>query len=157
MMRPESALAAKLSRSKVSDSELEDRFAEAEARISDVAAGFVEWVAQDLAVARAEIDRLAMGEGSVASVKAIFRIAHDIKGQGGTFGYALATAIGAPLCDFLRTATQMPTEAQVGVIKAHLLALHVVFSNGIKGDGDESVRGLLDRLAQVRSRVPPLS
>lgn len=157
MMRPETALAAKLSRSKVSESELEDRLADAEARISDIAAGFSEWVAQDLAAARAEIDSLARGEGSAASVKTIFRIAHDIKGQGGTFGYTLATAIGEPLCDFLRSATQAPTEAQVEVIKAHLLALHLVFSNNIKGDGGESVRGLLGRLAQVRSRVPPLS
>jgi len=157
MMRPENALAAKLSRSKVSASELEDRLADAEAGIAAVAGGFAEWVARDLAAARAELDRLEKGEGDARSVAAIFRTVHDIKGQGGTFGYRLATAIAAPLCDFIRSATKAPTDAQLGIIKGHLMALDVVITKNIRGDGDETVRRVVDQLALARSRVPPLS
>lgn len=157
MMRPERALATKLSRSKVSKSELESRLADAEASITDVAAGFMEWAKQDLAIARDEIDRLARGEGSERSLKTIFRVAHDIKGQGGTFGYTLATVIGEPLCNFLRPATKPPTDAQIGLIKAYLMALELVFAKDIKGDGGEAFHGLLAKLERARSRVPPLS
>jgi chemotaxis protein histidine kinase CheA len=157
MTRPENALAAKLSRSKVSATDLEKRFAEAEAQVAVVAAGFAEWVAQDLAVAQAEVDKLEKGDGDQQSVRTIFRIVHDIKGQGGTFGYNLATTIAAPLCDFIRSATQLPTAAQLGVIKGHLMALDVVIRKNIKGDGDDMLQGLVEKLAIATSRIPPLS
>lgn len=32
-----------------------------------------------------------------------FRTAHDIKGQGATFGYPLMTALGAHICDIIRS------------------------------------------------------
>lgn len=156
-MRPENALAAKLSRSQVSASELEDRLADAEAGIAAVAAGFAEWAAQDLAAAQAEIARLENGDSDARSVAVIFRTVHDIKGQGSTFGYTLATAIAGPLCDFIRSATRMPTVAQLEIIKGHLMALDVVIRKNIKGDGDETVRIVVEKLALARSRVPPLS
>src|SRR5690606_28491972 len=119
-------------------------------------AGFADWVLQDLATARAELDRLARNEGDLQSVKTIFRVVHDLKGQGGTFGYALITAIAAPLCDFLRDAKTVPSGVQLDVIKAHLMALAVVIRKDIKGDGDEVARELVQTLTLAAARVPVL-
>lgn len=157
MTQPAKSLASKVSRSKVSASDLEVRLAAAEAQVAAVADGFTEWVAEDLAVAQAEVAKLEKGEGDEESVKTIFRVVHDIKGQGSTFGYNLATTVAAPLCDFIRTATKKPTADQINVIKGHLMVLDVVIRKNIKGDGDDTVREIVDKLTRATARVPPLS
>ena len=153
MAPPKNALAAKLSDSKVNDDELDRRIAMAEMDLQSVADGFADWAASDIAAALKELDRVENGAGDEESLKSIFRIAHDIKGQGSTFGFPLVTEISAPLCDFLRSISAVPSTNGIIAVKAHLTALHVVLEQNIKGDGGAMGRQLLDKLAAVMARA----
>jgi chemotaxis protein histidine kinase CheA len=156
MSSPENALAAKLSGAKITEDELERCLADADQKIANVAAGFTDWTMVDIVTAQEELAKLESGEGDDTCLPTIFRIAHDIKGQGGTFGFNLATQIAGPLCDFIRTATAVPTNDQIAVIKAHLGALQMIIKQNIKGDGNDATKQLVEKLAVAVSRVPPL-
>ena len=156
MSSPENALAAKLSGAQISEEELEKRLAAANQKIANVASGFTDWTMTDIATAQEELSKLENGEANETSLPTVFRIAHDIKGQGSTFGFNLATQIAGPLCDFIRTATATPTKEQLAVIKAHLGALQMIIKQNIKGDGDEATQKLVEKLAVAIARVPPL-
>ena len=98
------ALAAKVARSKISADEMERRLASATAGIEAGADGFAAWAAADIVKAQAQLENLENGTGARAALGEIFRIVHDLKGQGGTFGFSLVTAISTPLADYLRQA-----------------------------------------------------
>lgn len=85
------------------------------------------------------------GAASESSFQAFYRLAHDMKGQGGTFGYPLLTHIGEVLCRM--TADRRDAgETEVGVLRAHLDAARRIMTDRIEGDGgaegDRLVRDL---------------
>jgi hypothetical protein len=75
----------------------------------------------------------------------MFGIAHNMKGQGGSFGYDLVTSIGSSLCECLR-GREAATDEIMRVIKAHIDGLAVVFEHDLKGDGGALGQRLADRL-----------
>ncbi len=85
-------------------------------------------------------------DDNVAITKQIFRLVHDIKGQGLTFGYPLLSRIGASLCDFIRYVTKPVSNEQLGVVSLHLEALSFVIKNDIKGEPGDSFQRLVSQL-----------
>lgn len=68
--------------------------------------------------------------------KTLSEIAHDLKGQGGTFGYNLISHFGASL--YIATRPREDYEdSQVEIIKAHIDAMRAVIKGRIKGDGGD--------------------
>lgn len=67
-------------------------------------------------------------DDNISQVKEIFRLVHDLKGQGLTFGYPAVTRIGASLCDYIRVVTQPVTAGHLTVVSTHLEALDYVTS-----------------------------
>src|SRR3982750_2932729 len=53
------------------------------------------------------------------SVKEIYGMAHNLKGQGSSFGYPLITRIGQSLCQLTRRERAF-SDADLGIIQAHL-------------------------------------
>jgi hypothetical protein len=92
--------------------------------VSDVAALFDVWSGLEKGVAPAEV------------LKGVHSVAHNIKGQGGSFGYDLVTSIGASLCDYIRSGDRTMPEA-LNVVFAHIKILKTVADNNISGSGDE--------------------
>jgi hypothetical protein len=80
-----------------------------------------------------------------SSVKDLYGIAHNIKGQGGSFGYPLVTRIGDSLCTLVRQERDF-SDADLGVIQAHLDALRLILAKDIKGEGGEVGAKLAARL-----------
>ena len=78
MTPPENALSAKLSGTKISQDELERRLAAADQKISNVAAGFTDWVGAEVAAAQAALGRLENDLEDGEALQEIFRVAHDI-------------------------------------------------------------------------------
>jgi chemotaxis protein histidine kinase CheA len=153
MISQENALAAKLSEAKISKEELERRLAAADHQIADAALSFADWAGADVAEALAALEKLQGGGDSEESTSHIFRVAHDLKGQGTTFGYPLATQIGGLLCEFLKATTPSPSGESVSVIRAHLDALNLVVKQKIKGDGDAMAQQLIVKLTLAAARV----
>ncbi len=68
--------------------------------------------------------------------KRINEIAHDMRGQGGTFGYPLMSHFGDSLYDASLIETGVPiTDNNVEIAKAHVDAMNAVIKGRINGDG----------------------
>ncbi|MCF8473610.1 MAG: hypothetical protein K9G26_02855 [Emcibacter sp.] len=63
-------------------------------------------------------------------------IAHDMRGQGGTFGYPLISHFSDGLYDFTGVSTST-SDKNVEIIKAHIDAMRIVIKERISGDGGE--------------------
>ncbi|MBL4802840.1 MAG: hypothetical protein JKY45_13190 [Emcibacter sp.] len=63
-------------------------------------------------------------------------IAHDMRGQGGTFGYQLISDFSDGLYDFTGTSTAT-SDRNVEIIKTHIDAMRVVIKDRVSGDGGD--------------------
>lgn len=105
-----------------------------------------------LTVSRDNIDQLLqMIEGPAPHDEAwrslIFRVAHDLKGQGSTFGHELVTRIAGSLCILIRNGDAGEEPSFVKRAVAHCQALRVVLDKDIRGDGGETGLALLKILS----------
>jgi len=102
------------------------------------------------AYAEAELEELAsaldgVGRGT-CSREALFLPAHNLKGQGGAFGYDLITKFGEALCDLTRGAAP-PTSTETALIAQLIGACRTVLQNRMTGDGGIAGRRLVAALA----------
>jgi hypothetical protein len=81
-------------------------------------------------------------------VKDLYGFAHNIKGQGSSFGYPLVTRIGDSLCTLVRQERDF-SDADLDVVQAHLDALRLILIKEIKGDGGEVGAKLVARLENM--------
>jgi hypothetical protein len=70
------------------------------------------------------------------SMTEIYQVSHNIKGQGGTFGYHLITDIAASLCAYTEHLESCDGTA-LALIRAHIDAIRAVISGDMVGDGGE--------------------
>ena len=75
-------------------------------------------------------------------------ISHDIKGQGGSFGYPLITAVGNSLSTLLKN-ERLLSEAGLELLDAHLTALDAIMAKAIKGDGGDLGGSYVERLDRL--------
>lgn len=73
----------------------------------------------------------------------IYRIAHDLKGQGTTFGHELVTKIAASLCQLIRKNGTREDPHFTKPAQAHCEALDVILTKDIRGLGGEHGAELL--------------
>ena len=84
-------------------------------------------------------------------VNEIYAIAHNVKGQGGSFGYDFVTALGSSLCRFLRAASSCSDE-DLKIVHAHLDALELAVSEDMSGDGGAKGREILHDLSAMTGK-----
>ena len=103
--------------------------------------------------------RLAAGRDDVgALMRQLFRVSHEIKGQGKTFGFDLVSYIAESLCALLdRVDHGHPKLIQS--LKTHIDALRLVSSRRIYGDGGELgtelIKSLWQEVEVVGGAAPP--
>ncbi len=78
----------------------------------------------------------------------INEISHELRGQGGTFGYPLITRVGKMLYEITDFSCSMD-EMAIRIVKAHIDTMRVVFRDKIKGDGGEVGRELIKALVKI--------
>ncbi|KAA5606948.1 Hpt domain-containing protein [Roseospira marina] len=119
----------------------------AEALIASLHDDYVTWAREDVAALGLAVRRLEADPPNPAVAKAdVFRIAHDLKGQGGSFGYDLITQVGNALCRFLEAIGDPPTPAQLAVIRLHVEAIQTVLDRQMQGDGGAAGADMVDGL-----------
>lgn len=130
-----------------------DVLEKAEQIIADMADDYSHWVREDIERLNAAFEMLsAEGGATKENMDAVFEIAHDMKGQGGSFGYDLITAIGHELCRFLENVEKYgPSEVQA--VKVHIDAIKRVIADDMKGDGGLQGGHLLTGLQMVRQKL----
>ena len=119
----------------------------AQERIKRLVGDYAEWVKRYVSSMANSLSALEIGgwpeDGNAAHLANINRIAHELRGQSGTFDYQLITSFGKSL--YLTT---MDTEVKVTedlhkLIAAHIDAIRNVFRNRITGDGGQVGKALL--------------
>ncbi len=155
------------------DGDLEAVLARAQAAISDLAKNYSTWAMADLDRCR---DLLGMARDDAqlrtGKLAELYGIAHNIKGQGTSFGYPLMTRIGQSLCTFTRPAHERAAhektvpekatseragrdfnERDLGIIQSHLDAMRLILMKEIRGDGGDTGRKLTQRLEDMVREV----
>lgn len=111
--------------------------------------GFLDWAKVYLDDISKEIDavRSAAGGRDAAFAKVNF-IAHELRGQGGTFGYPLITAFAKSLYQVTHPPCRTD-DAGAEIVKAHVDTLRAVIREKIGGDGGEVGKQLYMGLRQA--------
>lgn len=123
----------------------------AEQVIAGLAERYLAGIGENVATMHALLDRAeAEPASNVASLGEIFRIAHDIKGNGAMLGFPLLTKIGESLCLLLRQVDKAFEPHELDIVRLHVQAIEAVQTNRIKGDGGalgERLMGQLEALS----------
>lgn len=130
----------------------EEALARAAVALEDMSEDYPDWVST-------LIDKLMEQHGFCEEFPAkrkgffekINHIAHDMKGQGGTFGYPLITDFSDSLYKFSYSLGEL-TDEHVKVIKAHLDAMRAVISGRVSGSGGEIGQQLKASLKEAIQR-----
>jgi chemotaxis protein histidine kinase CheA len=121
----------------------------AEAALEKMAEDYPDWVSGLIVKLQEQHGRCVDSpEKRRESLEAINHIAHDMKGQGGTFGYPLITTIADSLYGFSYSRDEI-TDNQVELIKAHLDAMRAVIRGRVSGSGGEIGEKLIEGLNQA--------
>ncbi len=134
-----------------------DALARAEEVIANMADSYLDWVEEDLNKIQGAYDRLVAGEGDrTRDLEKVFAIAHDMKGQGGSFGFDLVTAVGNHLCRLLeRIDDTTKPQTQNEAIRIHIDAMKLVISNRMRGDGGAQGSAILSGIQMMADKLIP--
>jgi len=125
----------------------------AEQAMSNMSSEYPEWAREDLLTLEGVIEKLRAGGADVAAeLKNIFRMAIDMKGQGGSFGYILITAVADSLMKFVEDKTEV-SEFDLEVMAAHTAAMRAVLTEEIQDDGGPVGEELMDGLFKLKVKA----
>ncbi|MEK9671428.1 MAG: hypothetical protein VW268_02845 [Rhodospirillaceae bacterium] len=80
-------------------------------------------------------------------------MSHDIKGQGGSFGYGLMSEIGSILCRRIENIDTL-AEGDMAPLRQCLDAMTQVIENRLDGDGGDYGLAIMAVLAPMMDRLP---
>ena len=126
----------------------EDPVARAEDALSELAVEFEAWMISECE--RLDDARKAVGENGFndATGEALFRAAHDIKGEAATFGYPALASAADSLCrliEFSPDATRIP----LALVEQHVDAVRAIHREYASSDAKELAAQLTARLREV--------
>lgn len=126
----------------------------AEALVTSLKAEYLERVQEQLDGMERMIRSARDGAGPDrgATLEALSRVSHEIKGQAGTFGFELITTIGTSLCDYVEDAAD-PGADDITVAEIHVNAMRVVVTDNIRGDGGKVGRQLLAGMSAMVAKM----
>lgn len=131
-----------------------DMLERAEQVMADAAGDYLGWVQGDLRKLRAALDSLVESDdGHAEALGHLFEISHEMKGQGGAFGYDLMTVIADHMCQLIERLDGKAGPAEIEVLQLYVDALHVVIAKELTADGGPEGKRLLDGLAKVSARL----
>ena len=120
----------------------------AQAALDDLAAKFPAWASGDVQKMKQAIGEASgvFGEKRAHIIRNnIYPKAHDLKGQGSTFGYPLITDIGTHLCRLITSKTNYEAD-DFSAIRSDILMMETVLWKKLKGDGGSKGAEILRKL-----------
>lgn len=125
----------------------------AESVIAGMANDYLDWVEEDLVkITRALKDLKENRDDCEERLDKIFQVSHDMKGQGGSFGYGLMTILGNDLCRFIED-KKTASDIDIEVIDLYIGTMQIVISKRMSGDGGPEGNKVLTGLAAVVSKI----
>lgn len=133
------------------DDDLPEAVRNAEAAVAALAENFTKWMRVDLDKALSALaDARASQPDNAGPLREMYEVCHNIKGQGGSFGYDLITQVGQSLCTYIHGA-ESASERMLKIIEAHLTAIQFILDRDIQGDGGPVGRQLQAKLQGLTS------
>lgn len=129
-----------------------EALARAEEALASLAGDFSQWMHDEstkLETAREVFHKDPTDEDNAQT---LYRAAHDIRGQGRTFGYPLAGQLADGLCDLLDGAERMDTKT-IELVDAHIDAIRAVVRDGVCDEKDTTARVLIGELRSAREAI----
>ncbi len=127
----------------------------AEAELKREAEGFIGWAKEYLErLGRQVTDAKAQVGERAKHFDEINLIAHELRGQGGTFGYPLITVFAKSLYDVTKPPCSND-DAMLEIVKAHIDAMRAVMREQIEGDGGEIGQALFKSLKLAVAKHAP--
>jgi len=125
----------------------------AEQAIAAMGDQYLDWVQDDIARMDAAFKELAAAGGDrKEELEKVFQVSHDMKGQGGSFGFDLVTAIGNQLCRMIEKIDTVG-DAEVDAVRVHIDAIKLVIAQQIKGNGGKAGDQILIGLEKVVQKI----
>jgi CheY-like chemotaxis protein len=122
----------------------------AQERIQKLVGDYADWVKRYITSMSDSLSALEVGswpeKGNAKHIANVNRIAHELRGQSGTFDYQLITAFGKSLYKATLDTDIKITEDRLKLIEAHIDAIRTVFRNRITGDGGQVGKALLKEI-----------
>ena len=84
--------------------------------------------------------------------KKLAEMAHDLKGQGGTFGYPLISKTSDSLFNFTEEMDGKILDNHVEIVKAHVDVMKAVINGRVEGDGGDIGKALMQELRAAIKR-----
>lgn len=119
----------------------------AEKALAELKTEFADWIIADVAKLTAMRDVYAKMPDA-ENLRALYRAAHDLKGQGTTFDFPLVTRVAASLCNL--TEAVISRDPPVTLIDAHVDAIKIVVRDNIR-DATNAMATMLT--AELEGRV----
>ncbi len=126
----------------------------AEKVIANLSDSYLDWVQEDLKKITATFDDLKAGRGAQKeALDGIFRLAHDMKGQGGSFGFGLVTSVGNELCRMIEKMPSPLTQSHIDAIGVHIDSMKLIIAQRMKGDAGKVGEAMLAGLQKVSDKL----
>lgn len=126
-----------------------DVLAKAEEEIQNRAGDYATWISGEVEEMSRNVERLPTEPALIAQVN---RVAHEMRGQGGIFGYPLITHIAKSLYEATRGGFEKVTANERLLFKAHVDAIRAVMHGRISGDGGTTGQQLLASLDVAKKK-----
>lgn len=124
----------------------------AEKKITEMEGDYADWVKDRIHdLIQAHHRAIEEPERSHVHMEEIHKIAHELRGQGGMFGYPLMTQFGKSLYECTQKGTYV-TPQLLDLINAHIDLIRVVMREKVKGDGGQVGQQLLKSLSEAKAK-----
>lgn len=128
--------------------------ARADKTLEAMSSSFEQWLDRDIANLQAARLACLKAAWTDASLDALWRAAHDLKGMGGTYGYPIVTQLAASLCRLVDTRDgKAAARANPALIDAHVDGLRAVVRDRIPSDANPVGRALVQALEAHINRL----
>ena len=134
---------------------VEAMLARADKAVEIMSVEFTDWIEDDINRLQDAHDALTSEPDDPRSVmERVYNIAHDMRGQAGSYGFPLITRVGSSLCRYIEGRDWASAANDLQIVSAHIGALKIVLSHNLRGDGDDVSRKVADELeALVAQRL----
>ena len=123
-------------------------WARAEQAVAALGGDFVDQTKMTLDAHRTQLEEMTeLPQGDM--LRDVFSFAHDLRGQGGSFGYPLLSSIGGSLCAFLEARDFRLTEGDAVVLRSHFDAAAAILTDEIGGEVDAILQALVTNLSEL--------
>ena len=127
-----------------------ERLAEAEQEIASFAEDFEARATELLIKLERALNRIIKDDENLADhVRTLNEGAHELRGQGGMFGFPLMTAFAKSLYE-CTTTVQVTTPMLLTLYKGHIDGMKVVLREEIQGEGGKVGAALLEGLEKAK-------